>query len=131
MEVVFLIMQLLVGGAKPTAIHAIMQVFHYQFTGKGADEIPSVSFIRKCRMYCYIMNDLLAAIRMGRALLWPAFYHDGTSRRQLSLYNLLIAIQDEWSNGNGNDSPMIVSSCMIPIDGTADSIHSTIKTKVL
>ena len=78
-EVVFLIMQLLVGGAKPTAIHAIMQVFHYQFTGKGAEEIPSVSFIRKCRMYCYIMNDLLAATRLGRVFLWPAFCHNGTS----------------------------------------------------
>ena len=129
-EVVFLIMQLLVGGAKPTAIHAIMQVFNYQYTGKISDEIPSVSFIRKCRMYCYIMNDILAAIRLGKVARWPAFYHDGTSRRQLSLYNLLIAIEDQWSNGNGNDSPMIVSSCMVPIDGTAHGIKNTIETKV-
>ena len=72
-EVVFLIMQLLVGGAKLTGIHAIMQVFNYQYTGKSADEIPSVSFIRKCQMYCYIMNNLLSVIRLGRVLLWLAF----------------------------------------------------------
>ena len=78
-EVVFLIMQLLVRGAKPTAIHAIMQVFNYQYTGKIADEIPSVSFIQKCQTYCYIMNNILAAIRLGKVARWPAFYHDGMS----------------------------------------------------
>ena len=76
------------------------------------------------------MNNILAAIRLGRVLNWGAFYHDGTSRRQLSLYNLLIAIDDEWSNGNGNDSPMIVSSCIVSVDGTAEGIRETIGRKV-
>ena len=81
-------------------------------------------------MYCYIMNDILAEIRLGRVALWPAFYHNGTSWNQLLLYNLLIAIKDQWSNGNGNDSPMIVSSCIILIDEMAHGIHNTIKIKV-
>ena len=44
-EIVFLIIQLLVGGAKPTAIHIILQAFNYQYTGNNAAEIPSISFI--------------------------------------------------------------------------------------
>ena len=76
------------------------------------------------------MNNNLAAIRLGKVARWPAFYHDGTSWRQLSLYNLLIAIEDQWSNGDGNNSPMIVSSCIVPIDGMAHDIKNTIETKV-
>ena len=76
------------------------------------------------------MNNILAAIRLGRVVNWGAFYHDGTSWRQLSLYNLLIAIDDKWSNGNGNDSPMIVSSCIVSLDGTAEGIMETIEQKV-
>ena len=107
-----------------------MQLFNYQYTDSDALEVPSVNFIRQCRIYAYIVNDILAAIRLGNAIQWPAIYHDGTNRRQCSLYNLLIALEDKWADGNGNDSPMIVSSCIVMMDGTAKGIGETIKVKV-
>ena len=84
--VVSLIMQLLIGGTKPTAIHIILQAINSQYRGNDLDKILCVSFIQQCRIYCFIVNDILAAIRLGRAASWGAFYHNGTSQRQLSLY---------------------------------------------
>ena len=127
-EVVFVIIQQLAVDAKPTAIQKSLESFHFQYTGNVAEEVPSVNYIRGCRLVGFIVNDILGAIRLGLASNWRSMFSDGTNRRQCALYNLLFDIKDDWSKGF--ESPMIVSSCIIMMEETAEGIHDAIHRKV-
>ena len=126
-DVVFIIIQLLAVDTKPTAIQSSLQIFEYLYTGKDAKFLPSVNYIRQCRLYATIINELIAAMQLGKVPWWSTIYHDGTSRRQCHLYNLLFSIVDKWSK---ETDPMIVSSCIVLMEGNAEGLEEAITSKV-
>ena len=59
---------------------------------------------------------------------WHVVYHNGTSSKQCAIYNLLFGIMDKWSNKT--DFLMIVLSCIVIVDGSAEGIKEEINSKV-
>ena len=55
-------------------------------------ELPSKSFIRKCRSVLSYLTKLLAAYQLGKTNTHLQLHHDGTTRRQIALANLIIHI---------------------------------------
>ena len=99
------------------------------YTGKDVTKLPYVNYICQCRIYATIINEIIAAMRLGLvSSRWPAMYHNGNSQRQCTLYNFLFRIIDKWFNKI--DPPMIVSSCIVMIDRTAEGIKEAINSKV-
>ena len=128
-HIILLICDMLVNGTPPQAIRKNIQTSSAAFTGKEAESVPSVNFIRRCRVIVQIMNETLAALRLGKATSWHQLFTDGTSRRQISFQNLVIALMED-----GNLDPVIVSSCMVVKDETSDnqvkSILDTVSTNL-
>ena len=106
-HIVLLICEQLVNGTPPSAVPANIQSMCAAFTGANSNELPSVSFVRSCRTIVQIMNETLAAMRLGGAEKWFQMNTDGTSRRQTAISNLIISVLD----GTELD-PVVVSSCM-------------------
>ena len=61
------------------------------------------------------MNEILAALRLGKATSWHQLFTDGTSRRQIAFQNLVIALMED-----GKLDPVIVSSCIFIKDETSE-----------
>ena len=126
-HIILLICEMLVNGTPPTAIRKNIQTSSAAFTGKEAEVLPSVNFIRSCRVVLQNMNETLAALRLGKAESWHQLFTDGTSRRQIAFQNLVIALMED-----GKLDPVIVSSCMVVEDETSEnqvkSILETVST---
>ena len=116
MYIVLLICELLVNGTRPSAVPANIQTASAAFTGAEASELPSVNFVRQCRTVLQNLNETLAALQLGNATTWHQLFTDGTTRRQIALQNLVIALMED-----GKLDPVIVSSCMILEDETSET----------
>ena len=115
-HIVLLIFELLVNGTPPSAVPDNIQTMSAYMTGAEAHELPSVNFVRQCRTVLQILNETLAALRLGRAETWHQLFTDGTTRRQIAFQNLVIALMED-----GKLDPVIVSSCMILEDETSET----------
>jgi hypothetical protein len=91
----------------------------------GALPLPSVNFIRQCRVVVQNLNEMLAAYTLGKAKKWRQVFNDGTSRRQIAFQNLVIGIE----NGDKFES-IIASSCIFLEDETAEKQIEGIYNKV-
>ena len=117
--VVQLICELLVNGTTPTAVPANIQSMYQTLYGKGANEWPSVNFVRECRATVEVMGETICAIKLGRAKTWGQLWTDATTRRQLPFTALIIGLL-----GDGVDNtidPVVVSSCIFMQDETAET----------
>ena len=54
-----------------------------------------MSFIRDCRVAIQIIGETLTVYILAKADTWDQAFTDGTSRRRISLYNLVIALLDD------------------------------------
>ena len=125
-HVVLLICELLTVGNPPSAIPATMQVTHTAFRGCELKELPTVDFVRKCRMVLENLNLMLAAKRLGDAPTWHQLFTDGTSRRQIAFQNLVIGLLDE----NDKFDSVIASSCIFLENEKSEKQVEGIKQKV-
>ena len=121
-RIVLLIMRLLCDGVRPTAIPSTIQTMHFTLRGVTAEELPSVSFVRECRTIMQNLNELIAAFWLAKTEKWRQLFTDGTSRRQIPFINVAIGVTDT----NGTLVPIIVSSCMVVKNETAEEQVSTI-----
>jgi len=115
-HIILLICELLVNGTPPSAVPANIQTTCTAFTGAETSELPSISFVRECRVVLQNLNETLSALRLGTAETWQQLFTDGTSRRQIAFQNLVIALME-----NGKLDPVIVSSCMVLKDETSEN----------
>ena len=104
-----LVFEMLINGTPPQAIPLnIASQFALSSDNKEMTEVPSVNFIRRCRIALRIVGETVTAHRLAKAPKWDQLFTDGTSRRQVALQNLVISVlEDEELN------PIIVSSAMI------------------
>ena len=63
--------------------------------------------MRQCRVVLQNLNDTLSAFQLGNADSRNQVFTDGTTRRQISFQNLVIALMEDCDL-----DPVIVSSCM-------------------
>ena len=123
-RIVLLICEILVNGKPSSAVPANIQTVSVEFTGTAACEIPSVEFVSKCQVVLQIVNETLSAFILGNAETWNQLFKDGTSRRQISLQNLVIYLME-----NDGLDPVIVSSCMYVEDETSEKcVESILET---
>ena len=123
-HIVLLICEMLVNGTNPSAVPANIQTSCAAFTGVEAKELPSINFVRECRVVLQNLNETLSAFRLGNATSWHQAFTDGTTRRQIAFQNLVIALLED-----GNLDPVIVSSCMYVENETSEQcVHSILET---
>ena len=79
-------------------------------------ELPSLEHIKNLRTVLSTVTKTLAAYRLGRARNWRQLHTDETSRRQVSIVNVVISI---ISNDNELHT-ICMSGSIISKDGTAD-----------
>ena len=123
-----MIIQLLAVDAKSTVIQSCKQIFNYLYIGKDVTKLPSVIYIHWCRIYAIIINEFIAAMKLGLVSWWPNMYHNGTSCKQFALYSSLFRISDKRSNKM--DPPMIALSCTVMMNRSAEGICEAINSKV-
>jgi hypothetical protein len=124
--VVLLICELLVNGTPPSAVPAILQSTSAHMIGSEVEQLPSVNFIRECRVVVKKLNEMLAAYKLGAAESCTQVFTDGTHRRQTALQNLAMAVK----SGDNAIEHVIASSCIFAENKTSESIVDAIKAKV-
>jgi hypothetical protein len=124
-SIVLLICELLVNGTPPTAVQNNMKSFSARLHGQEDSQMPSVNFIRQCRVVLQNLNEMLAAYRFGLAEKWIELFTDGTARRQMAFQNLVIGLM----NGDSFES-VIASSCIVLENETAETTVEAVVNKV-
>ena len=115
---------MLVNGTHPTAVPANIQSLCALFTGIESTELPSVTFVRQCRVVLQNLNETLSAFRLDNADSWHQVFTDGTTRRQIVFQNIVIALMED-----GDLDPVIVLSCMYVENETSERcVQSIIET---
>ena len=76
----------------PSAILANIQTMSAALTGSEVNELPSLEYLRKFRVFGQILNDMLDACRLGKADNWHQIVTDGTTQRQITFQNLVIGL---------------------------------------
>ena len=76
------------------------------------------------------INKTLSAFQLGNADSWHQVFTDGTTRRQITFQNIIIALMED-----GELAPIILSSCMNVENKTSErcvqSIIETVSTLLL
>ena len=91
-----LVLELLVNGTPPSSIPAnILSHVAIMNPNTTVKEVPSVSWIRRCRTILRIIGETLASYRLAKAEDWKQLFTDGTSRRQSAIQNLIIGIKED------------------------------------
>ena len=107
--IVQMICELLVNGAAPSSIPGIILTTTWMFNKKQPDKLPSVNFIRQCRVVVQIIGETLAAIKLARAESWSQLFTDATTRQQISFQKVIVRLMDDDNQLN----PLNVSSCFL------------------
>ena len=92
MWMVQLILEQLIHGTPPAAIPDNILSQDNLTTGREGQEVPSVDFCRDMRIVLRILTETLAAYQLAQQKQWHQLFTDGTSRRQIALETLLIAL---------------------------------------
>ena len=90
LKLVQMIMEMLVNGTPPASIAENMLTMS-RLMSIEVSELPSDTFIRECRTYIQIVCTTLVAYQLGLAKIWGQLFSDGTSRKQISLQNLVLS----------------------------------------
>ena len=78
--VVQLICELLVTGTPPSAIPQTIQTFCETLLQEKPKELPSVNFVRECRVIMEVIGETIVAIKLAHAPKWDQLWYDGTTR---------------------------------------------------
>ena len=105
---VLLICELLMIGIPTRAIPSSIYTLYEMLTGVEPTEVPSVSFIRRCRTVVQLVGETTAVWKLSDADSWRQISTDATSRHQCAFQALVVGLMDE----DGLLDPVIVSSCI-------------------
>ncbi len=107
--VVQLICEPLVAGTPPSAIPQIIQTFCKTLLWEKPKELPSVNFIRECRVIVKVIGKTIVVIKLANVPKWDQLWFDGTTRRQIPFGALIIGM---LAGDDDMIDPVIVSSCI-------------------
>ena len=125
--VVQLICELLVTGTPPSAIPQIIQTFCETLLREKPKELPSVNFVRECRVIMEVIGETIVAIKLAHAPKWDQLWYDGTTRRQIPFGALIIGM---LAGDNNMMDPVVVSSCIFMENETSETQAEGIVDKV-
>ena len=120
-----LICELLVNETKPSAITANIQTMSADLNGSEVHELPSLDYVRKCRVVVKNLKIMLAACRLIKAENWHQIFTDGTTWRQITFQNLMIGLM-----ADGDFESVIASSCILLENETPENQIEAVKNKV-
>jgi hypothetical protein len=121
-----MICELLISGVRPSAVPSAIHTVYETLYKESPEELPSVSFVRTCRVLVEVMGETLTAIKLANAPEWSQLWTDSTTRRQIPFTALIIGILAE----SGNIDPVVVSSCIFMEDETSETQVDGIVKKV-
>jgi len=124
--VVQIIFELLVNGTTPSAVPTAMQTMYHMLTGENPDELPSVSFVRSCRVVVEVIGETIATIKLADAPTWNQLWTDGTTRWQIPFTALVIGLMGE----DEDIDPIVVSSCIFMEDERSETQADGILNRV-
>ena len=125
--VVQLICELLVTGTPPSAIPQIIQTFCETLLREKPKELPSVNFVRECRVIMEVIGETIVAIKLAHVAKWDQLWYDGTTRRQIPFGALIIGM---LAGDNNMIDPVVVSSCIFMENETSETQAEGIVDKV-
>ena len=82
-HILLLICELLVNGTHLSAVPVNIQRMCAVFTSVKAKELPTVNFVRECRVMLQNVNESLSAFQLDNANRWHQVFANGTTRQQL------------------------------------------------
>ena len=99
---------------------------YHTLYGVKPDEVPSVNFVRECRVVVQVLGEIITAVKLISAEKWEQLWTDATSRQQTSFQALIIGVMGE----DDNIDPVVVSSCIFAEDEKSDTQANSILEKV-
>ena len=128
--VVLMICELLINGTRPSAVPSSIHTVYETLYLEAPDELPSINFVRECRVLVEVMGETITAIKLANASQWSQLWTDSTTRRQIPFTALIIGVLAE----SGDVDPVVVSSCIFMEDETskmqADGIVKKVNTRL-
>jgi len=124
--VVQLICELLVNGTPPVTVRDNIETMYWTLYNKAPQELPSVSFIRRCRTKVEVLGETITAIKLARAPTWDQLWTDATTRRQIPFTALIIGVLGD----DAKIDPVVVSSCIFIEDERSETQADGIVSKV-
>ncbi len=120
--------ELLVSGSSPSAIPSSILTLFAALYGKEPTQIPSLNYVRQCRVLVQIISETITAMKLAACPNWAQIFFDATTRRQVPFSAVVISLM-------GDDpetiDPVIVSSCVILEDETSETQVDGIVTRVI
>ena len=93
-----LVLEMLVNGTPPSAIPKnVASQVALTTPELKVEDLPCEGYIRKCRTILRIVGETLTSYQLAKQGKWKQLFTDGTSRRQVSLQNLIINIIEDDS----------------------------------
>jgi hypothetical protein len=63
--VVLMICELLISGTAPTAVPSTIQIIYETLYKEKSEQLPSVNFVRECRVVIEVIGEIMAAIKLA------------------------------------------------------------------
>jgi hypothetical protein len=110
--VVLMVCKLLINGTAPSAVPTNIQTIYEALYNEQPEELPSVNFVRECRVIVEVMCETMAAIKIASSLEWGQLWTDATTKRQIPFTVLIVGLL----GNNTNLDPVVISSCIFMED---------------
>ncbi len=110
------------------AVPSAMQSMYEMLMGEMPKELPSVSFVRSCRVVVEVIGETFAAMKLADAPSWSQLWTDGRTRRQIPFTVLVVGLM-----GNNDDiiDPVVVLSCIFMEDERSEMQADGILKRVI
>jgi hypothetical protein len=103
-----MICELLINGTQPLAVPSCTHTVYETLYKEEPDELPSVNFVRECRVFVEVMGETLTAMKLANVPQWSQLWTNATTRRQVPFTALIIGVHAE----SGDIDPVVISSCI-------------------
>jgi hypothetical protein len=87
-----MICKLLISGTPPTAVPSTLQIIYETLYKEKPEQLPSVNFLRECRVVIEVIGETMAAIKLAWEAEWGQLWTDATTRRQIPFTALIVGI---------------------------------------
>lgn len=124
-----IICELLIHGTPPSAIPMNIRTIYTTLYNEQPDEIPSINYVRQCRIVIEVIGKMMAAMKLAQAPSWDQLWTDATTRRQIPFTTLIIGLRAD-NGGTTVIDPIVVSSCIFLEDETSESQADGIEARV-
>ncbi len=119
--------ELLVNGSPPSAIPSTIETLFAMLYGEEPTSIPSLNYVRQCRVLVQIVSKTITALNMSACTNWAEIFFDATTRRQVPFSAVVISLMGDTPE---SIDPVIVSLCVVLEDETSETQVDGIISKV-